>query len=316
MDLLPQAPSPRLELPAVHIDPADVARALAWADAAYRACDVCAERCGVDRHEGPAGRCGLGADARIYKEYLHLGEERLFVPGHAIYLAGCSFRCAFCSDDGAVRAPLTTGTPLAPEALARRIAKRRAEGATNVNFVGGVPDVNVLFLLKTIALLPADTHIVWNTNFWTTRTAIAHLRPIVGTWLIDFKFGDDGCALRLAGARDYVGRLEADLAWLLGGPGPTPLTRPFVFVRHLLMPGHLECCTRPVLTHLATHHPQLPINVMTGYHPYRMARAGNAMAGRMPGGEVEAALALLRSLPFDHALVDGVELRSPQAAGE
>lgn len=308
MDLAPQPSPPRLSLPAARIDPAAVAAAIAWADAAYRACDVCAEACGVDRHAGPSGRCGLGADARVYKEYLHLGEERLFVPGHAIYLSGCSFRCAFCSDDRAVRRPLETGLPLSPDALAARIARRRSEGATNVNFVGGVPDVNVLFLLKTIALLPQDTHIIWNTNFWTTHTAIDHLRRIVGTWLVDFKFGDDRCALRLAGARGYVGRLRADLAHLLSGPGPSPLARPFVFIRHLLMPGHLECCTRPVLEFLAEHHPRIPVNLMTSYHPYRMAKAANAMAGRVDPSEAERAIALLRSLPFEAPVLDGVEL--------
>ncbi len=313
MQLAPQSPSPRLVLPGVRIDPDAVRRAIAWADAAYRACDVCAEACGVDRHAAPGGRCGLGVDARVYKEYLHLGEERLFVPGHAVYLSGCSFRCAFCSDDRAVRAPLSTGVVLSPEALAARVAKRRQEGATNVNFVGGVPDVNMLFLLKTIALLPPDTNIIWNTNFWTTHAAIDHLRSIVGTWLVDFKFGDDRCGLRLAGARGYVARLRDDLAWLLSGPGPAPLARPFAFIRHLLMPGHLDCCTRPVLQLLAERHPEIPVNLMTVYHPDRMARAGNAMAGRVAPDEVRDAIALLETLPFAWRLVDGVELppRSP-----
>jgi putative pyruvate formate lyase activating enzyme len=311
----PQACGP-LALPAVSRDPDAVAAALAWADARYRACDVCGLRCGVDRHAGQTGRCGLGTDARIYKEYLHLGEERLLVPSHAIYLSGCSFRCAFCSDDTAVRHPREVGVVMPPEVLAHRIAERRREGARNVNFVGGVPDVNVRFILQTLALTPPDTHVVWNTNLWTTPEAVAHLRPVVGTWLIDWKFGSDACALKLAGVRGYLAGLGAALAWVRDPDGPAPPLlaarsraglAPFVLVRHLLMPGHLGCCTEPTLRHLAAHHPEVPVNLMTGYHPYRLGPAKDSpMAGRPGAEEKSAARRLLATLPFHHPLVDGV----------
>jgi putative pyruvate formate lyase activating enzyme len=317
MRATPQAPESggaELRLPEVRLDPDAVRAAVAWAEARYAACDVCAERCGVDRHASPGGRCGLGADARIYKEYLHLGEERLLVPSHAVYLSGCSFRCAFCSDDAAVRRPLEVGVAMSPEALAQRIARRRAEGARNVNFVGGVPDVNLLHILRTLLHVPADTHVVWNTNLWTTDAVIELLRPLIGTWLVDWKFGSDVCARKLAGARGYVDGLQGSLTRLREAAGPLPPRvdgdpRPFVMLRHLLMPGHLTCCTAPVLATLAQRWPDVPVNVMTGYFPYRMGRAAGPMSGRVPSAEVNAAVALLGDLPFAHPLLDGRPLR-------
>lgn len=303
----------RLSLPAARIDRARLDAAIAWTEARYRACDVCAERCLVDRTgtAPPAGaRCALGAGGRVYKEYLHLGEERVFVPTHAIYLTGCNFRCAFCSDDPQVRAPLAHGLALAPEALAARIAQRRREGATSVDFVGGLPDVNLLYILRTLAHCPADTHVVWNTNLWTTPEVLTQLTGIVGTYLADLKFGSDACALKLAGVRSYWPTLTALL--------PDAAARAFLMVRHLLMPGHFACCTRPALTWLATHLPDAPVNLMTGYMPYRMARAAAptlplAMAGRVPNTERDEALALFAALPFRHRLVDGEEW-APQAS--
>ncbi|MCA9515890.1 MAG: radical SAM protein [Myxococcales bacterium] len=272
-----------------------------WAMARYHACDVCPERCGVDRHAGELGVCGLGAGARVYKEYLHLGEERCLVPSHAIYLAGCNFRCAFCSDDRAVRTPLAVGVEVPPEALARRIAERRAQGATNVNFVGGLPDVNVLYALEVLRACPDDTHVVWNTNAWTTAEAVEKLTGVVGTWLIDLKFGSDRCALKLAGPRAYLETAHARLAECAASPAN-------VIVRHLLMPGHLACCTLPVIAHVARRHPDVPLNLMTGYRPYRMGRGAGAMAGLVPDAEQVAAARALAAAGLRHPMVDGVAL--------
>lgn len=281
------------------IDPAALTRARAWAEAAYHACDVCPEDCRVDRHAGPAGVCGLPVDARIYKEYIHFGEEARLLPSHTIYLTGCNFRCAFCSDWDQVTAPLAHGGVVAPEVLARRIALRRSQGAKNVNFVGGLPDVNVLYLLRVLEHVPADTHVVWNTNLWSAPALIDHLLPIVGTWLVDLKFGNDACALKLARIRDYWATLTAGLTRLHAAAPQR------ILVRHLLMPGHLECCTEPVLDWLAATMPDVAVNLMTGYHPFRLGGAKGPLGGLLQGSETSAAIARFRALPFADRMIDG-----------
>ena len=281
------------------LDPARVAAALAWAEARYHECDVCALACGVDRHAGEVGTCGLGPDARIYKEYLHLGEERCLLPSHTIFMTGCSFRCVFCSDLGPVKSPQGHGVIMPPEALAARIARRRGQGARNVNFVGGVPDVNLLFILRTLALCPPETHVVWNTNLWSTPEVIARLTGVVGTWLADHKFGDDRCALKLAGVRGYTERLERLL--------PLADRSGRLIVRHLLMPGHITCCTAPVLEWLGRALPDATVNLMTAYHPFQLAGRAGQMGGALTPAEREAGLALYRAAPLRHRLLDGEE---------
>jgi putative pyruvate formate lyase activating enzyme len=282
------------------VDPEALRDALEWARARYESCDVCATACGVNRHAGELGQCGLGVQGRVYKEYLHLGEERTLVPSHAVYLSGCNLRCVFCSDWDAVVHPERHGALLSPEELAARIAHRRAEGARNVNFVGGLPDVNVLYILETLTLCPLDTHVVWNTNLWTTPEAIERLTGVVGTWLVDLKFGADDCAKRLAGVEAYTERLHRLL--------PMAERAGALLVRHLLMPGHLECCTRPALEWLRANTPEATINVMTGYHPFALKAAHGPMSGPLAATEVASGLRLLESMRFPDAMVDGRSL--------
>lgn len=278
------------------IDPHRLAHAVEWAHDAYTSCRICPEACGVNRHAGELGVCGLGSAGRVYKEYLHYGEEAVLTPSHTIYTTGCNFRCAFCSDMGAVSEPSRHGSLVAPEALARRIAKRREEGATNVNFVGGLPDVNVLFILQVLTHCPRDTHVVFNTNLWTSEEAIKVLEGVVSTWLVDLKFGSDACAKKLAGIDGYVARFH-DLLGVISEPAN-------LLMRHLLMPGHLACCTRPALERLASERPGATLNLMTGYHPFRLGGAKTPMGGALSPTEREQAIALAHRLDLT-VLLDG-----------
>ena len=279
------------------IDAGRLAAALTWAESRYVSCDVCAERCRVNRLTDERGNCGLGEDARVYKEYLHLGEERCLVPSHTIYLTGCNFRCRFCSDLDQVTQPEAHGVALDARALAARIALRRRQGSRNVNFVGGLPDVNLLYILRTLTHCPSDTHVVWNTNLWTTEETIDRLTGVVTTWLADLKFGDDRCALKLSGARGYLETLHRLL--------PCAAASGDLLVRHLLMPGHLECCTRPALTWLKRHLPDVSVNIMTGYHPFALARSKSVMGRSVSEAERDAVLAWAATLGFGAFMVDG-----------
>jgi putative pyruvate formate lyase activating enzyme len=78
-------------------------------------------------------------------------------------------------------------------------------------------------------------------------------------YLTDFKFGNDACALRLCDAPGYL-RVVTRNHLMAASQGE-------VIVRHLVLPGHLECCTFPILDWLAEQMPSTPINVMGQYHP-------------------------------------------------
>jgi len=272
----------------------------------YIECRICARDCGVDRSrdiESSSGLCRLGHGARVYKEVLSVGEEIAVGPTHLVDLAGCSMRCLFCTEWPAITRPHTQGRVLEGAWLARRWALRASQGARSVSFVGGEPSVNLLAILEATAHLPCDVPIVWNTNLLVPPSTVDRLDALVDTWLADLKFGTDACARRLSGVNDYVHVVRTALHRAAS-------QRARVIVRHLVMPGHVACCTIPTLRWLRRELPSALPNLMTQYLPDGAATAPRLRVAELRGlaseEEIREARHTIGALRFDAAMVDGV----------
>jgi putative pyruvate formate lyase activating enzyme len=113
--------------------------------------------------------------------------------------------------------------------------------------------------------------LVLHTHLYLSPLALELLEGLVSVYLVDFKFGNDACAARLSGARDYLATLRRNLLAL---DRATPL-----FVRHLLVPGHGECCARPVFEWLCSELPRASFHLLLGYQPTAATR-GDPLLGR------------------------------------
>jgi putative pyruvate formate lyase activating enzyme len=85
------------------------------------------------------------------------------------------------------------------------------------------------------------------------------LDGIVDLYLADFKYGNDQCAKRLSNVDRYFEVVSRN--HLLASKQAD------MIVRHLMLPGHLECCTLPILDWLAKNTPGAAVNIMGQYHP-------------------------------------------------
>ena len=266
-------------------------------------CRLCEVRCGVDRLADERGPCGAGLDARVYNVFVHLGEDPELSPCLAVFLTGCNFRCAFCSDGLHVDDP-GRGVILDPAALAERA---RSEGVGVVEFVGGLPDVNLLAVALCAERLPSGVQVAVNTNGWFTPEALDAMAGWVH-WLIpDLKFGPGACGRELAQIRDYWPTVTRNLR-LARDSGRFSL-----LVRHLLMPGHLVCCTRPALGWLAEHLPDTRINLMSGYRPLHRARGRtDPLGGRLAKGEAEVVVGWPEARALSALSLDGRPVSAPQ----
>lgn len=256
-------------------------------------CRLCFLRCPVDRRAGERGACGLGAELRPYRDFVHLGEELELVPTHAIYLAGCSYRCVYCSDWAWVERPAET-PEVETAALAASLQARRREGALSHSFVGGSPDVNLPGLLAAIAAADGCGPVVWNSNLSGTPEAHDLLEGVVDAWVADLKYGREVCSTAGSTVKGALAVAQRNLR--------RAAAEAYVVVRHLVLPDHVDCCTTPVLDWLAAELPQVRVNLMPQFEPTPEV-AGTAWDRRPTPDELTRAQ--------DHAAALGLDLQGP-----
>ena len=193
---------------------------------------------------------------------MHLGEEEALVPSFTVFFAGCNLRCAFCQNYEISTRP-DRGQEVPAPAMAARLETVLKAGGRNVNWVGGEPTPNLPYVLEVLTRAEANIAQVWNSNMYLSEKAMSLLDGAVDVYLTDLKFGNDACAERLSGVRDYMRIVTRN--HLLAG------SHCEVIVRHLMLPGHLDCCTLPVLDWLAGHMPDAIVNIMAQFRPEHRA---------------------------------------------
>ena len=128
-----------------------------------------------------------------------------------------------------------------------------------MNLLGGEPAVSVHGILELLAGVDVRTTVVWNSNMYYGDAVAGALQGLVDVYLADLKCGSLACAERLLGATDYIEVVRANIleARKVGD----------VIVRHLILPGHLDCCLRPTLEWIAKQAPDVKVSLRGDYVP-------------------------------------------------
>lgn len=248
--------------------------ALARAWRAMRSCRLCELNCGVDRTAGERGRCGAGAIARVFRCYTSYAEELELVPALMVYLAGCNFRCRFCTQ-APVCYEAEEGTELNAEETVRRIEAEAAR-VPWINLVGGEPSLHPAALLELRSRVRTEARWLLNTNGYFTPECFELIDPWVDLYVVDFKFGSNDCACQLAGVSRYIDVLTRNLKRIHTGEPERLL------VRHLLIPGHDRCCFEPVADWVAANLPGVRFHLMASYVPGPMVLQDEVLGRSVP----------------------------------
>lgn len=253
-------------------------------------CRLCAHDCGVNRLAGKTGLCHAGGEARFFSAQTEVSDEIELIPSFAVALSGCDMRCDFCITGASSWNP-RAGVGFSAVEMAARAQAALRDGAKTIMVLGGEPTIHLPSVLEFVALLPDDAKLIWKTNAHGSVSARELLEGIFDVWLADFKFGNDACALRLAKTPDYVRVVQENLLWAN--------EHSELFVRHLLMPGHVECCWRPVAEWLAENLPGVKVNLRSGFWPAWHATRHRELCGTVSPKESELAFELAQRLDLN-----------------
>lgn len=221
-------------------------------------CNLCPRQCGVDRTAGEKGYCGLDDTVRCFLEMLYYGEESELVPSHQIHFAGCNLRCEFCVVAEWNEQPLVA-EEMDFDDMAKRIAHRQSKGAKTLNFLGGEPSVNLHGVLELISRVDSGIRVVWNSNMYYNDIVDKLLAGLVDVYLADFKCGNNNCAEVLLGANNYIEVVKRNIL--------KAAEHADVIIRHVVIPGHSECCLKPIFEWLTTEIPDVKLSLRGNYVP-------------------------------------------------
>lgn len=221
-------------------------------------CRFCAHDCGVNRLAGEFGLCRAGASPRFFSAQTEVSDELELIPTFAIALSGCDLRCDFCITGKESWNPCA-GENFSAREIAGKAKMALRNGARTIMVLGGEPTIHLPAALELVAELPDSAKLIWKTNAHGSAQARELLDGMFDVWLADFKFGNDDCARRLAKISDYKNIVQENFLWAN--------EHSELIVRHLLMPGHIDCCWKPIANWLAENLPGVKVNLRSSFWP-------------------------------------------------
>ena len=249
-------------------------------------CHFCTRRCGVDRSKGEIGYCRCGTEITVSSIFQHMGEEPELVPSGTIFTMGCTMRCCHCQN-WTISQWIEKDEVYKPEALAREVEQLRMNGCRNVNLVGGEPTPWLEQWLETFNHVNKNVPVVWNSNSYYSPETARLLAGFVDVYLLDFKYGPGECAKKISDAPDYW---EACTRNHLKAKKYGEL-----IIRVLVLPSHLECCTKPIINWIAQNlGTETRVNVMFQYRPEWKAHEIPELRRRLTRDEKKRAIQLAK----------------------
>lgn len=251
------------------------------AERALADCRLCPHECGVNRAAGEVGECGVSADAHVAAEMVHLGEVPDLAPAWTVFLSGCTMRCCYCRKWELIERP-NGGRVLKPEWFAAAAERAVREGARTMKLLGGTPEPHVAALLRALRETNVPLPVMWESTMFISPQCLRLIEGTVDLFIANLRYGNDTCARELSGVRDYVApaldALRDVMQWT------------DVIVRHLVLPGHVECCTRLLAEMLEEVAPEVELTLLMQYVPLWRAAEHPPLNRRLTDEERDAAV--------------------------
>ncbi|KKK40183.1 MAG: hypothetical protein Lokiarch_53600, partial [Candidatus Lokiarchaeum sp. GC14_75] len=123
------------------------------------------------------------------------------------------------------------------------------------------PIPNIHTIVGSLNFQTVNITQLWNSNFYLSDKALSLIIDLIDFWLPDFKYGNNTCGKKYSGIENYFDFVARNHKRVHDeGSGE-------IIIRHLVMPGHIECCSKPILDYIAKELPKAVVNIMSQYRP-------------------------------------------------
>lgn len=279
----------------------------------YENCRLCPRECGVDRSKGQTGYCGETAVCRAASFCAHFGEEPPLSSQNGsgtVFFSGCSCNCFFCQNFQISHEH--SGTETSQTELEKRTLALASVGVHNINFV--TPDHFWPHIRQTcLALRKKGITIpfIYNCSGYERAELIPEIAQAIEIFLSDFKFAEADLARECMGDSSYPEIALSSLCEMVDArgflspwdPSGNTSAENGVLVRHLVLPGELENSLRVLDILYREIGPDLPISIMSQFHPTPECFRRGSLTNRVSPGEYEQVCTYADALGFKHLLI-------------
>jgi len=280
----------------------------------YKSCRLCPRECKVNRLENQRGICGQTAICRIASAAPHFGEEPPISGTNGsgtIFFTGCSSHCFFCQNYQISNQ--NTGFPVSEDNLTEKMEEMVQKGVHNINFVSPdhfLPQIEAV-CIDFRAKNGTKTPFLYNGSGYHKPALIERLAPFIDLFMPDFKFFDPNLAQKCMGDPSYADFALKTLqkaVELKGFLSPWDETgqktaKTGVLVRHLVLPGHAEDSCAILRLLFSTFGRNLPLSIMSQYHPVPACREKGLLIGRVSVNEYQKVIDFVEKLGFQHVFI-------------
>lgn len=244
-------------------------------------CSFCERNCGVDRLKGMKGYCKAGRNFSLHSAFPHMGEEPELIPSGTVFTGGCSIRCIHCQNWD-ISQWSSSGVSVTPELMSQQVKELAKKGCRNLNMVGGDPTPMTWQWIETMMHTKENIATIWNSNSYYSDETAKLLAGFIDLYLLDFKYGNNECAKAISDAPGYW---EASTRNHL-----TAKKNGELIIRVLVLPGHNNCCTRPILKWIQEKLGEMTrVNLMFQYRPEWRARERDELRRKLTDEEIKDA---------------------------
>ena len=249
----------------------------------FKKCTFCERKCLVNRYEKP-GSCKVTSPL-ISCAFPHYGEERVLIPSGTIFFSGCNAHCIFCQNWDISQ--YLNGKQWSVAKIVEWITMNKMKNRIiNVNFVGGEPTPNLVYILEVLRDLDVNIPIIWNSNFYMSEETMKILDGVIDLYLSDFKYGTNERALKYSDLPNYweIATRNHKIAY----------NQCEMIIRILVLPGKWIKEDLPrILEFIEKDLPNAKVNLMAQYRPEWKADTYPELSKRLTDEEWQGALGIL-----------------------